>query len=189
MFSILRRLWLRNTLWVFILVVVFILGITIGAANASPKDSSETPLNAHISVPTTIRATTTTTTTLPPTTTTVAPVTTKPQKSTAPAQPVSPTGDWVAQCHAWANEAGIVLNDSAIKLIDVESDCNPTIWNKAGSGAGGIPQALPASKMGCPMNYDSASATCQLRWMLNYVNQRYGDWDGALAHSNAKGWY
>ena len=111
---------------------------------------------------------------------------TAPPTTVAPKPIQAPTGDWVAQCHAWASEAGIVLTDSAIKLIDVESDCNPTIWNKAGSGAGGIPQALPASKMGCTMNYDSISAVCQLRWMNNYVN-RWGGWDGAWEFWNCIG--
>lgn len=184
MFSILRRLWLRNTLWVFILVVVFILGITIGAANASPKDSSETPLNAHLSVPTTIRATTTTTTTLPPTTTTVAPVTTKPQKSTAPAQPVSPTGDWVAQCHAWANEAGIVLNDSAIAILDRESDCNPQAQNPT-SSACGIAQNI----RGCGSDGYGYDPISQIKWFHDYCMGRYGGFDQAYQFWLKNHWY
>ncbi len=103
----------------------------------------------------------------------------------APVAP--PQGDWVAQCHAWAAQAGIELPPAAITLIGRESSCNPSVMNHGGSGAGGIPQALPASKMGCSM--DAAGAPCQLRWMLSYVTSRYGGWDNALAHSLSKNWY
>jgi len=102
-------------------------------------------------------------------------------------QAPSITGDWVAQCHAWAAQAGIELPPAAITLIGRESSCNPSVMNHGGSGAGGIPQALPASKMGCSM--DAAGAPCQLRWMLSYVTSRYGGWDNALAHSLSKNWY
>lgn len=102
-------------------------------------------------------------------------------------QTVAPSESWVEQCHAWASQAGIELPDSAITLIGRESSCNPSIMNHSGSGAGGIPQALPYTKMGCTM--DEAGAPCQLIWMENYVIGRYGSWDSALAHSNATGWY
>jgi len=122
-------------------------------------------------------AKTTSTTTVPTPEINIPPVTQAP----------SITGDWVAQCHAWAAQAGIELPPAAITLIGRESSCNPSVMNHGGSGAGGIPQALPASKMGCSM--DAAGAPCQLRWMLSYVTSRYGGWDNALAHSLSKNWY
>ena len=122
-------------------------------------------------------AKTTSTTTVPTPEINIPPVTQAP----------SITGDWVAQCHIWAAQAGIELPPAAITLIGRESSCNPSVMNHGGSGAGGIPQALPASKMGCSM--DAAGAPCQLRWMLSYVTSRYGGWDNALAHSLSKNWY
>lgn len=95
-------------------------------------------------------------------------------------------GDWVAQCHAWAKEAGIVLNDSAIKLLERESHCSPTVMNPT-SSAGGIPQALPWTKMGCELSV--AGAPCQLKWFQGYVMGRYGSYEAALAHSYSVGWY
>ena len=37
---------------------------------------------------------------------------------------------------------------------------------------GGMPQACPASKMGCAL--DQSGFDCQLQWFVGYVNQRYG---------------
>lgn len=60
------------------------------------------------------------------------------------------------------------------------SDPNPT------SGADGIPQALPPSKMGAGWQ---GNAALQIRWGFGYVVGRYGDPCSALAHSDAQGWY
>lgn len=106
-------------------------------------------------------------------------------KNTVQASAV-PGGDWVTQCHAWAAQAGVSLNDSAIKLLERESHCNPVSRNPT-SSAGGIPQALPWTKMGCELSV--AGAPCQIRWFQAYVNGRYGSFEKALAHSYAKGWY
>lgn len=104
----------------------------------------------------------------------------------APVAPTSVTGTWVEKCHAWAAQAGVTLNASAIKLLERESHCNPTARNPS-SSAGGIPQALPWTKMGCPLSVEGAP--CQIKWFQNYVIARYGSFDNALAHSYAKNWY
>ena len=67
-------------------------------------------------------------------------------------------------------------------LIMRESGCNPNARN-ASSGACGIPQALPCSKLG------TSNPVAQIVWMQNYVNNRYGSWANAVAHSNSQGWY
>jgi hypothetical protein len=190
--KILRRLWLRNTLWTTIIIIFFLFGLALGKANASSLEQPQSPQKPFNAISVDVweekRVAPTTTSTVATTTTTVLVVKTTPKPiNTTPV--VAPTGDWVTQCHTWANMAGIELPPSAIKLIQRESSCNPTVMNHGGSGAGGIAQALPYTKMGCPMTYTDEAATCQLRWMLNYVNVRHGGWDGALAHSNAKGWY
>lgn len=97
-----------------------------------------------------------------------------------------PIGDWVSQCHAWAAQAGISLDASAIKLLERESHCSPTVCNANGVACG-IPQALPWTKMGCELSI--AGAPCQLRWFQNYVLGRYGSYANALAHSYNYGWY
>ncbi|MFC2746172.1 MAG: G5 domain-containing protein, partial [Parascardovia denticolens] len=54
------------------------------------------------------------------------------------------------------------------------------------SGAYGIPQALPGSKMGPGWQTD---AKVQIDWGLSYIAGRYGTPCGAWGHSNATGWY
>ena len=94
----------------------------------------------------------------------------------AQASPVSGT------CQDWMNQAGITDQGNAYTLIMRESGCNPNAVNKS-SGACGIPQALPCSKLG------TSDPVEQLRWMQNYVVRRYGSWANAVAHSNSVGWY
>ena len=72
---------------------------------------------------------------------------------------------------------------------DRESGWNETARNSS-SGAGGIPQALPASKMGAAAQGSGwRAAIAQIRWGLDYIADRYGSPCGAIAHSNATGWY
>lgn len=73
-------------------------------------------------------------------------------------------------------------------LWQVESSWNNKAKNVQ-SGAYGIPQALPASKMGRlalpPLN----SASAQIAWGLNYIKGRYGNPSGARAFHIVNGWY
>ena len=57
------------------------------------------------------------------------------------------------------------------------------------SGAYGIPQAVPGSKMASAGPHWRTSARTQIRWGLSYIRSRYGTPCGAWAHSNAYGWY
>jgi hypothetical protein len=69
-----------------------------------------------------------------------------------------------------------------------ESNWNPSAHN-ASSGAHGIPQALPGSKMASAgPNWESDPAT-QIRWGLGYIQDRYGSPCGAWGHSESHGWY
>ena len=94
--------------------------------------------------------------------------------------PASSGGD----CASWMAEAGIPLTNATQTLILKESGCRPNAINPS-SGACGIPQSLPCSKMGCSL--DNAGAVCQLRWMDGYVKARYGSWDNALATWYSRG--
>lgn len=74
------------------------------------------------------------------------------------------------------------------KLWQRESGWNVHARN-ASSGAYGIPQALPASKMASAGPDWRDNAATQIRWGLGYIKGRYGSPAGAWAHSQATGWY
>jgi hypothetical protein len=58
-----------------------------------------------------------------------------------------------------------------------------------GSGAYGIPQAVPGSKMASAGANWKTSAKTQIRWGLEYIRERYGSPHGAWEHELADGWY
>lgn len=60
--------------------------------------------------------------------------------------------------------------------------CGATTWNTAGSGAYGICQSLPASKMASAGTDYMTNPVTQLNWCNNYANVRYGGWWAAQAH-------
>jgi hypothetical protein len=58
------------------------------------------------------------------------------------------------------------------------------------SGAYGIPQALPESKLPAAGQRSGGSkAGPQIDWGLNYIRGRYGSTDAAWKHSQSTGWY
>lgn len=97
---------------------------------------------------------------------------------------IQPTGS----CADWMTQAGIVDQVSAYALIMRESGCNPSATNPS-SGAYGIPQSLPASKMASVGSDYLTNPVTQLIWMAQYCAQRYGSFANALAHSYSNGWY
>lgn len=107
---------------------------------------------------------------------------------TAPEHKNAPEPPKIAQnngsCRDWIAQAGVTDIESAYWLIMKESGCRPNAKN-ASSGAYGLPQSLPASKIA----HCGDEPICQIQWMQNYVNNRYGGWAGAVAHSKLKGWY
>ena len=70
-------------------------------------------------------------------------------------------------------------------LIRRESGFNPRAVNPS-SGACGLPQALPCSKIPGGV---SASVDTQIGWMVSYIRGRYGTPAAALSHSHSRGWY
>lgn len=86
----------------------------------------------------------------------------------------------------WMSAAGIAESDwsAAEILVQRESSWNPSAVN-ASSGACGLVQSLPCSKLG-PNWTDPVVA---LKWGDQYVKERYGGWQQALAHSYSYGWY
>jgi hypothetical protein len=57
------------------------------------------------------------------------------------------------------------------------------------SGAYGIPQALPGSKMASAGSDWQDNPVTQIKWGLGYIQDRYGSPCGAWAHSQGHGWY
>jgi len=82
------------------------------------------------------------------------------------------TSNWQSLVALWTQESGW---DNHAK--------NPS------SGAYGIPQSLPASKMGTLANPPVSSAGAQITWGLKYIKQRYGNPNNAEAHERSQGWY
>ena len=66
-------------------------------------------------------------------------------------------------------------------------------WNvyadNAASGAYGIPQSLPASKMAAAGADWQTNPVTQIRWGLSYIAATYGTPCGAWSHEQAAGWY
>jgi hypothetical protein len=57
------------------------------------------------------------------------------------------------------------------------------------SGAYGIPQAVPGSKMSSAGRHWRSSARTQILWGLRYIKGQYGSPRAAWAHELATGWY
>ncbi|MCR2763694.1 lytic transglycosylase domain-containing protein [Microbacterium sp. zg.B48] len=82
---------------------------------------------------------------------------------------------------------------------DDQFACLVALWNResgwrvnaynSGSGAYGIPQALPGNKMASAgADWETNPAT-QISWGLGYIGGRYGSPCGAWDHSERVGWY
>jgi hypothetical protein len=82
---------------------------------------------------------------------------------------------------------------------DGEFQCLSNLWQKesgwnyrasnGGSGATGIPQALPGSKMATAGADWQTSAATQIKWGLDYISRGYGSPCSAWSHSQAVNWY
>jgi hypothetical protein len=77
--------------------------------------------------------------------------------------------------------------------------CLDSLWNRESkwsihatnptSGAYGIPQALPGSKMSSAGPNWQTNPITQISWGLGYIRARYGTPCGAWGHSEGHGWY
>jgi hypothetical protein len=74
------------------------------------------------------------------------------------------------------------------KLWSKESNWRHTASNPS-SGAYGIPQALPGSKMGSAGSDWRSNPATQIKWGLGYIEGRYGSPCKAWSHSQSVGWY
>ncbi|MFE9626885.1 transglycosylase SLT domain-containing protein [Streptomyces sp. NPDC006527] len=90
----------------------------------------------------------------------------------AMAQQMVPSGQW--QCFS--------------NIVDHESDWNYRAVNPS-SGAYGLFQALPGSKMSSVGADWQTNPATQIKWGLNYMNDRYGSPCGAWSFWQANHWY
>lgn len=76
--------------------------------------------------------------------------------------------------------------------------CLDSLWSRESgwrvnaanpSGAYGIPQALPGSKMAAYGSDWATNPATQITWGLHYIAARYGSPCSAWAHSQSNGWY
>ena len=75
-----------------------------------------------------------------------------------------------------------------VNLWERESNWNANAHNKS-SGAHGIPQSLPASKMSSEGSDYYTNGYTQIRWGLKYIKERYGSPSKAWKHFQNKNWY
>ncbi|HEV3294208.1 MAG TPA: lytic transglycosylase domain-containing protein [Streptosporangiaceae bacterium] len=73
-------------------------------------------------------------------------------------------------------------------LWNAESGWNPSASNSI-SGAYGIPQALPGSKMASAGPDWQTNPATQIKWGLGYIKQVYGSPCAAWSHEQSAGWY
>ncbi len=123
---------------------------------------------------------------------------------TAKAADIAPASTAAAAPAAGIPDPGTA---QAIALGIIESNgwgadqfnCLVSLWNReshwnvyannTGSGAYGIPQALPGSKMASAGADWQTNPATQITWGLGYIEGRYGSPCGAWAHSQDQGWY
>lgn len=91
--------------------------------------------------------------------------------------------DMVAQ-RGWGGDQFSCLDS----LWQRESGWNYRAQNPS-SGAYGIPQALPGSKMASAGGDWQTNPATQIAWGLSYIEGRYGTPCGAWGHSQSHGWY
>jgi hypothetical protein len=100
-----------------------------------------------------------------------------------PAGSVKEIGQQMAAARGWTGEEWTCLD----LLWERESGWNYQAANP--SGAYGIPQALPGSKMGTAGSDWATNPATQIEWGLGYIADRYGTPCGAWGHSESVGWY
>ncbi len=109
---------------------------------------------------------------------------------TVPTVTSNPTGnraigaELAASMYGWSGGEWQCLD----ALWTRESGWNAAAHNSS-SGAHGIPQALPGSKMASAGADWYSNPATQIKWGLGYIKNRYGSPCAAWGHSETVGWY
>lgn len=93
-------------------------------------------------------------------------------------------GKELAAARGWGDDQFACL----LSLWNQESGWRVNAANRS-SGAYGIPQALPGSKMASVGADWQTNPATQITWGLNYIGGRYGNPCGAWSHHESAGWY
>ncbi|HSP76667.1 MAG TPA: hypothetical protein VLO31_10695 [Cryobacterium sp.] len=116
----------------------------------------------------------------------------------APAAPAPSPSVAGGNSPAEAKATARAMASSTYGWGDSEFSCLVQLWTKESgwsytaynpSGATGIPQALPGSKMATAGSDWATNATTQISWGLGYIKAGYGTPCGAWAHSVDNNWY
>jgi hypothetical protein len=107
-----------------------------------------------------------------------------------PVEAAAATGDPKAIAQAMLGRFGFGSDQFSCleSLWDKESGWDPHASNPS-SGAYGIPQSLPGSKMASAGADWQTNPATQIEWGLGYIRDSYGSPCSAWGHSEANGWY
>ncbi|MFB0617099.1 transglycosylase SLT domain-containing protein [Streptomyces sp. AGS-58] len=105
----------------------------------------------------------------------------------APAQ-AAPSSGSSAQAIAHKMIPDAAQFNAFSRIVEHESGWNPSATNSS-SGAYGLVQALPASKMSSAGADWKTNPATQIKWGLDYMNSRYGSPAQAWNFWQANGWY
>jgi hypothetical protein len=110
--------------------------------------------------------------------------------ASAPAAPATPSGSPQQIAAAMLSSFGWSSSEFGClqSLWNAESGWNPSATNPI-SGAYGIPQALPGSKMASAGADWQTNPATQIKWGLGYIKQVYGSPCAAWSHEQSTGWY
>ncbi|MEU4618824.1 lytic transglycosylase domain-containing protein [Actinoplanes sp. NPDC023801] len=124
----------------------------------------------------------------------------KAKKAAETSGPVAYTGEIPASCNEYSGSRKIgcaLMLDKGFGLD--QFPCLDRLWKKesgwnykalnSGSGAYGIPQALPGDKMASAGSDWKTNPATQIEWGLGYIKGRYGTPCKAWGHSQNVGWY
>jgi hypothetical protein len=113
----------------------------------------------------------------------------QPAQRSYPSAPSNPAGaQAIAAEQVAARGWGSEQLGCLVALWNRESGWNVNAHNNS-SGAHGIPQALPGSKMASAGSDWETNPATQIAWGLGYISGRYGTPCGAWDHSESAGWY
>ncbi|XQJ09277.1 transglycosylase SLT domain-containing protein [Curtobacterium sp. L1-20] len=145
-------------------------GVTLPKPKVVPKPKTETPTADATS-----------------STSTAKPVSASNTLAAAAATPDPGSAQAIAQQLVTARGWGADQYNCLVSLWNKESGWRVNAYNP--SGAYGIPQALPGSKMATAGADWQTNPATQITWGLNYISGVYGTPCGAWGHSQSFNWY
>ncbi|MFJ3230070.1 transglycosylase SLT domain-containing protein [Streptomyces sp. NPDC086787] len=108
--------------------------------------------------------------------------------TSAPAQAADTTSASSAQAIAHKMIPDAAQYNAFSKIVEHESGWNANATN-ASSGAYGLVQALPGTKMASAGSDWKTNPATQIKWGLDYMKSRYGSPVGAWNFWQSHGWY